>query len=467
MKESVFRAYDIRGTIGKNFSLDSVYDLGLAIAYFFTVAYPHVKSIIIGNDSRIHSEAIKKELVTAFVESGFSIFDNGLSPSPLIYFALHTQPIDAGVVVTASHNGKEDNGIKINVQDHALRSDEIQLIKQFFFEKKSVQKKQPGNVKSISVHDSYVNYFIKHFAHLVGNKTAFVIDCGNGASGPIIQKLVDRMKWENVSVLYAEPDGNFPHHDPDPTHIENMKEVATYLQQGKYEWGVGIDGDADRVAIMAKSGKLLSGDLLLALFAKGELSAKRDVMVLCNVLASDIVMGELKKQGIEVVMVPVGNPIMREKMYGYCDAQFGGETSGHFFFGDRYFVFDDGIYAMMRFFELQTKKNQSIDECLAEFPVTYSSPELRVLCQDEAKENVMKLVKKYFQQYNPLCIDGVRVSFDHGWLLIRPSNTQPVISIRFESTNKEEFSRMQNDIAQALPIEVRDEFLRLYGEILK
>lgn len=457
MKESIFRAYDIRGTVGKNFSLDSVYDLGCAIAYFFSTDYPQVRSIIVGQDPRVHSEFIKRELIKAFLDSGFSIFDNGLSTSPLIYFALHTHAIDAGVMVTASHNGKEDNGIKINIGKRALTSKEIQCIKSYFFEKKAIKSSATGTVTPLSVHDSYIAYLAKQFSHLIDHKASCVIDCGNGAAGIVIQKLIQKMRWSNVRVLHAEPDGNFPNHDPDPTHSENMADVAACLLREDYEWGIGIDGDADRMAVMTKKGKLLSGDIVLALFAKGGCNQKSTI--LCNVLASDVILSQLKKEGITVYTVPVGNPIMRAMM---CEknAQIGGETSGHFFFSDRYFGFDDGIYAMMRFFELCVAKERFVEESLKAFPLTYVSPEFRVACPEEEKEEVIEQVKKYFQQSSPLCIDGVRVCFDHGWLLVRPSNTQAVLSIRFEATNQKEFAALQNQITHALPMKMRQEFLQ-------
>jgi len=460
MNESVFRAYDIRGTIGKNFFLQSVRDAGLAIAYFFKTEYPHVQSIIIGHDPRLHSEYIKQELIQAFLKSGFSVFDNGLSTSPIIYFALHTQPIDAGIMVTASHNGKEDNGIKINIGKHALTSKEIQRIKQYFFEKKSIGTQTTGTLAPISVHDSYTAYLMHQFAHLIGNQTAFIIDCGNGASGIIVKELVRQMNWQNVRVLHAEPDGTFPHHDPDPTHIENMSDVVNCLRHESYQWGVGIDGDADRMAIITKSGTLLSGDIVLALFTKDILRQGKKLTIICNVLASDVIMSQLKKQGAEVYTVPVGNPIMRTMMHEY-DACIGGETSGHFFFKDRYFGFDDGIYAMMRFFELYTHIQQSIDDCLKLFPTTFVSPEFRISCAEEEKNEVMTLVKNCFKDHRQSCVDGVRVCFDDGWLLIRPSNTQPVISIRFEMTTKKKFTIVQNKIACALPTYLGNEFIRL------
>lgn len=301
MKESVFRAYDIRGTIGKNFLLDSVYNLGLAIAYFFKTQYPHIKSIIIGNDPRLHSEYIKKELIRSFLESGFSVFDNGLSSSPLIYFALHTKSIDAGIMITASHNGKDDNGIKINIGTHAITSDEIQQIKRNFFEKKSINSAIPGSLSSISIHDEYISYLVNNFAHLIGNKISCVIDCGNGSSGLLLKEIVRRMRWENVCILHANPDGNFPHHAPDPTDIENMSDVASCLQRGAYEFGIGIDGDADRMSVMNKSGTLLSGDLVLALFAQDLQRHEEKPIIICNVLASDVIMEHLKKKGHYVV----------------------------------------------------------------------------------------------------------------------------------------------------------------------
>jgi phosphomannomutase / phosphoglucomutase len=460
MKESVFRAYDIRGTVGKDFLLDSVSDLAKAMAYFFSVHYPKVKKVVIGHDPRIYSSFIKQELARAFLESGFAVFDIGLCTSPLIYFALHTEPFDAGIMVTASHNKKEDNGIKINVGTHALLSDEIQQIKRYFLQQKQITTSHvQGTYQQYNIVEKYSTFLQNQFTHLKNSSISFVIDCGNGSAGLIVTRLKEALDWKNVHVLFSDPDGLFPNHDPNPHDEKNWASVKKLLQEKKdIAFAIGLDGDADRMSVMTKEGKLLSGDQVLALFVKALLMQKKTLTAVYNVLASEILMSDLARQGAETYLVAVGNPIMRNALRKK-NATIGGETSGHFFFADRYFGFDDGIYAMIRFVELYLQLQKDLEEVISEFPDSFVSPEIRIFCPDTEKQQVMEVVKQYFFDFQQSCIDGVRVCFNTGWLIIRPSNTEPVVSIRFEGETRQMYEQLMQYIEKALPENMRHEFL--------
>jgi len=463
MKESVFKAYDIRGTVGKDFLLESVSDLGYAIAYFFRKHYPHTKTIVIGRDGRINSPEIQKNIINSLIESGFCVIDIGLVPSPVLYFALHTKPWDAGIIVTASHNKKEDNGIKINIAKNAVTSVEIQQIKEYYIEKKVPFFNDTGILQKYNIIDEYINFLKKSFPELIDSSISFVIDCGNGTSGVIIPTLIQEMKLKNAKIICENVDGNFPNHDANPTKIENMQDVLIELKTEKFEVGIGIDADGDRMAAMTASGILLAGDTLLTIFVRDllkeqsfsvkTLKDKEKTTVVCNVLSSDILMNFLENQGAKIIMVPVGNGIMRAEIKKN-NAQLGAETSGHFFFSDNYFGFDDGIYASLRLLELLQNTQKTLDELLSELPEKFSSPEFRLPCSSEEKNIILEQATDYFKKEpcSLLLIDGIRVQYKEGWILIRPSNTESLLSIRFESKTEEGYETLKDHVTNILPL---------------
>lgn len=452
MKESVFKAYDIRGTVGKDFLLESVSDLGYAISYFLKNHYPQVKNIVIGRDARTTSLEIQQNIMNSLTQSGFFVFDVGLVPSPVVYFALHTGTYDAGIIITASHNKKEDNGIKINIGKNAITSDEIQQIKKYYNQKKSLFSETKGAIKQVDMVTEYITFLKNSFKNLIGSDISFVLDCGNGTSGVVIPRLIEEMKLKNGKILCSVIDGNFPHHDANPTKIENMQEVLQELKTGNFEVGIGIDGDSDRMAAMTKSGILLSGDTLLTIFVQNLLKNRSHVTAVCNVLSSDILMKFLESLGAKIIMVPVGNGTMRAEIKKN-NADIGAEVSGHFFFSDHYFGFDDGIYATLRLLELLHNTKKTLDELLSELPPRFSSPEFRISCAQEEKNTILERAIDYFekQSCSLLLIDGVRAQYKEGWILIRPSNTESLISIRFESNTKDGYKILKNKIIGMLP----------------
>lgn len=453
MKESVFKAYDIRGTVGKDFLLESVSDLGYAISYFLKNHYPHVKNMVIGRDARVTSEKIQQDIMNSLINSGFSVFDICLVPSPVVYFAVHTGAYDAGIIITASHNKKEDNGIKINIGKNAITSLEIQEIKKYYNQKKSLFSEVKGIVQHYDIIPEYISYLKKLFPELINSSLSFVVDCGNGTSGVVMPRLIEEMKLKNAKILCATVDGNFPNHDANPTKIENMQDVLHELKTGKFELGIGIDGDSDRMAAITKSGVLLSGDILLTIFVQDLLKNRPNVTAVCNVLGSDILMQFLQKKGATVIMVPVGNGIMRAEVKKH-HAQLGAEVSGHLFFSDHYFGFDDGIYVALRLISLLQNSKKTLDEFVQELPQRYTSLELRISCSPEEKNKSIQDAIDYFQKQNCslLLIDGIRAQFEYGWILIRPSNTENLLSIRFEGTTKENYEILKKHLSTCLPL---------------
>lgn len=452
MKDTVFREYDIRGTVGKDFILSDVYKLGCAIAYYFLQQNPNVKTIALGMDARVHSKQIKKDLCKAFIESGLDVQFVGICPSPAVYFAAHVRDVDASVMITASHNPKDDNGIKLMLGIHSLSGNEIRMIRDIFKAGKQVVSEKKGDIYTNEIITDYVESLVNEFKALQTFNVPFVIDCGNGAAGAVVPLLIEKMGWKNVQLLYPELDGTFPNHEANPVSIKNMQDVRSCLQNTHAEFGIGFDGDADRMAAMTKSGELLIGDKMLAIFAKPILQKIPGAGIVFNVVTSNGLIELLSLWGAKQHMSPVGHSLIEAEMIT-TGSVLGGETSGHFFFKDRHFGYDDGIYAMMRLIEVLHQTDKTLDELVVEFPVKQTSPEYRIACSEELKDSVMGYVATVFENMNDcdcITIDGIRAQFKHGWILIRKSNTQPVLSVRCEAGTVEDLLQLKKQIVAVL-----------------
>ena len=266
MKDTIFREYDIRGKVDQELIIDQVYDLTRAIAYYFLQHNQTMKTIAVGMDGRTHSPKIKKEMCRALIDSGLNVLFLGVCPSPALYFALYNEPVDGGLMITASHNTKEYNGIKVCLGTESIWGKELQLIKKLYKEKKHIDTKQIGTVRDYPIVPKYIDWLVNHFRSLANLDLKVVIDCGNGAAGTVLPELIKKMNWKHISLLYPEVDGTYPNHEADPTVEKNMQDVKELLATTDFEFGVGLDGDCDRMAVMTKGGKLIPGDQLLAVF---------------------------------------------------------------------------------------------------------------------------------------------------------------------------------------------------------
>ncbi len=451
MPPVIFREYDIRGKVETEFFIDQMYDVGRALAYFFKQRNPHIKTIAIGMDGRIHSPQIKDELVKAMQDSGIDVLFIGLCHSPALYFATHTLPVDAGLMVTASHNPKEYNGIKINLGIQSIWGSDIKELYTLYKDGKRIDAPVRGSYAEHDILPSYVDWLVEHFKHLKDMKLSAVIDCGNGAGGTVIPSLIDKMGWQNVLVLYPEVDGTYPHHEADPVKLENMQDVKRVMQQGNVAVGIGLDGDADRMAPMTKKGRLVSGDLLLGLFAQDVIKHHPGAAIVFDIKSSAALLDYATQLGAQPITSPSGHSIVKQEMQQH-NALLGGELSCHFFFNDRYFGYDDGVYAMLRLFEL-LEDGQDLDELLAVYPSMHTSPEFRIACNEDKKQLIVQTVTDIFAQKDNaqlVTIDGVRATMPYGWGLLRASNTQPVLSLRFESHTQDGLGRIKEDFIKAL-----------------
>ena len=452
MKDSIFREYDIRGLVDDELVISEVYDLARAIAYYFVQHNPNTKTIAVGMDGRTHSPTIKNELCRGLVESGLDVVFVGVCPSPALYFALHKLPVDGGLMITASHNPKEYNGIKICLGTESIWGKQIREIGALYRAGKHITTDVRGTITDHPIIPAYINWFADKFSHLIGMDLSVVIDCGNGAGGAVIPQLVKRMEWKNAQLLYEEVDGTFPNHEADPVVAKNMKDVKHTLATTDAVVGVGLDGDADRMGAMTKQGVLVPGDKMLSVFAQSILKKHPGAGVVLTVVASQGLVELLDMWGAKSYMTPVGHSIVEQKMKEQ-NALLAGETSGHFFFRDRHFGYDDGIYAMCRLFEILIDTKKSLHELVSVFPKKVTSQEFRVPCSEEAKWRIVEDVKHILSQRSDidiLDIDGVRATMSYGWGIIRPSNTQAVLSMRFESDTNEGLQLVKEDFIEAL-----------------
>jgi len=461
MKKNIFRQYDIRGIVGTELIVEHVYALTQVIATYLLKKHPGEKKIIVGRDGRLHSPAIHEQLVQALVDMGLDVIDVGLVPTPLVYFAVQYHKTPLAVVITASHNPSAYNGIKM----WGVFGEQIQEISRLYETKISVKPVGPqGTVHNLPIIDTYIRYIKNQFAHLVNSPIKAVVDCGNGSTGAVVPLLIEEMGWKNIKLLCAEVDGTFPYHEADPTIPENMGMVAQELQKDpSYALGLGFDGDGDRMNPMTKDGTLVPGDKVLALFAYGVLQNIPGAAVVCDIKSSGGLIDALKQWGGRACIAPSGTSNIKKSMKENC-AVLGGELSCHFFFHDRYFGYDDGIYAMCRLFELLAKTKKTCEELLELIPAKVSSPEFRIACaSDEIKETIINDVKKYFatkKDSELITIDGIRAHMDYGWGLARASNTQPVICLRFESDCQNGLARVKNDFFISLKTHFDEQVLR-------
>lgn len=452
MKANIFREYDIRGIVGTELFIDKAYDLARSIATYLHYKHPQCTKCIIGRDGRSHSTDISQHVVNALCDMGFEVVDVGVCPTPLVYFAVQQLHIPMALVITASHNPKEYNGIKI----WGVWGQQIQEIRTIYERSLFANpiRLDRGSVSTYPIVDDYLDYMEKHFSHLKGLSCRAVVDCGNGTGGVVLPELIKRLDLRDIELLFQEVDGNFPNHEADPTVPENMTFVADFLRDNEHiDVGLGLDGDCDRMNPMTKQGELVAGDKMLALFAKQVLKDHPGAAIVCDIKSSGSLIDVLKLWGGKPCIAPSGHSLIKRAM-GENNALLAGELSCHFFFHDRYFGYDDGIYAALRTLELIHEQGKPLEELLLMIPVRISSPEIRIACaSDSDKAAIVSHVKSVFAARKDLeliTIDGVRAHMSYGWGLVRASNTQPVICLRFESDTTEGLLRVKNDFYQLL-----------------
>lgn len=458
MSSSIFRGYDIRGKVGSELELDSVYDIGCAIGYFLSLFNDNIgiKNIAICYDSRIDSEYIHKEITNALIDSGFNVISISMGPTPLLQFCLHTMAIDVGIMITASHNPKEYNGIKIFLKNGPIWSNQIQEIEKYFSEKKRVFSLNMGKLSTISIHAKYTHWLATQFSHLKNFEAPFIINCLNGASSSIIKDLVDIFQWRNCTLINNEVAIDFKGKEPDPTNKCNKEETYIKMQETNSEFAISFDGDADRMVPSLNDGSILYGDKVLAIFAN--YMAKREPLlkVVYDIKCSENLKNLLLQIGAQPIVTKTGHAFIKSEMKKH-GALIGAELSGHIFFADRYFGVDDAIYAALRLLEIIYVTESSLKELSSIIENNYCTDEVRIEYNPSKKQEIYNKAYSFFaaKKDTSLCtIDGVKASTQDGWGLIRFSNTQPVISLRFESKTQDGLDKIKHEFVQILKDEI-------------
>ncbi len=432
MNLNVFREYDIRGVADRDFSDRFVRDLGRALGTFHSRRGK--KKLAIGRDCRVSSDRLHEAMVSGLLSTGAKLVDVGVVPTPMLYFAVHSQDLDGGVEITGSHNPPEDNGFKMMKGKGSLFGDDIHELLDLMQTQNFVER-PGGSIDELDLADTYVG-FMKGNIKLGSHKPRVAIDAGNGAAGPIAVKVFEALGIDTKALL-CEMDGTFPVHHPDPTEPESLELLReTVLREG-LDAGIAFDGDGDRIGVIDKRGEILWGDRLLTLFSRALLKDHPGAAVIGEVKCSQVLYDDIAKNGGRPILWKTGHSLIKTKMKEE-KAMLAGEMSGHLFFADRFYGFDDAVYAAARLVELLSLDSAPLHERLSDLPVTSVTPEIRVPCADELKFDLVARVRAHFQAtHDVITVDGARIQFGDGaWGLVRASNTQPVLVLRFEAQDR-------------------------------
>jgi phosphomannomutase/phosphoglucomutase len=450
--DSIFREYDIRGIVGENLDEQFACQLGQAFAIHLKKALGKENlTVSIGYDARLSSKDLFSALCYGFNTQSVKVIDIGLVATPVAYFSLFNLDIDGGIMITASHNPPQYNGFKLSVGKRTIFGEEIQTIKEIMKQTKKLPIKEPEFVTYNIIKD-YNEYIINQFKDLktYTNKPKVVLDAGNGTGGFIAYPILKELGFEVIG-LYIEPDGTFPNHHPDPTVEENLKELKKTLREKSYDIGIGYDGDADRIGVVLKNNDTLYGDQLLLLFAQDILKEHKGAKIVGEVKCSQVLYDKISEFGGKAIMWKAGHSLIKAKMKEE-KALLGGEMSGHIFFADRYFGYDDAIYVSLRLLEILTKERINLEEWKNNLPKTFNTPEIRIDCPEDKKVLVTKEIENYYiknkEKYSItdiITIDGIRFNTKDGWGLVRSSNTQPALVLRFEANSIENLEKLKND----------------------
>ncbi len=440
---NIFRESDIRGLVKTDLTPDHVEKIGKAIGTY--LKRQGGKLITLGRDVRNSSQNFRDIIAEGVLSTGCDLKDIGVVPTPVSYFAQHHLKTDGGIMITGSHNPSEFNGFKINVGGNSLYGEKIQEIFRLIINKDFDTGK--GTIEQVEVLDNYIDEVCKIIT--IPREIKLAVDGGNGCFGIVGPKLFKRLGLNPVEV-FCDPDGDFPNHHPDPTVTENLQDLIQVVKQDDCELGIGFDGDVDRIGAVDEKGDILWGDQLLTIFAREILSKHPGATIVGEVKCSQNLFQDIKDRGGIPVMTAAGHSLIKKKMRE-TKALLAGEMSGHIFFADNYFGYDDAMFAACRLLQILSSSDQKLSEMLTDLPKTYNTPEIRVDCPDEKKFTITKEIGQGLKdKYEVVETDGFRVNFPHGWGLIRASNTQPVLVLRFESQSREGLQEIMETVHSKL-----------------
>lgn len=444
---SIFREYDIRGVVETQFGPDVVRLLGRALARHFQQAGE--RDVLVARDNRLTGPELRDALIEGLAAEGCQVTDLGILISPAFYWARLRLGIDAGVILTASHNPPEFNGMKIALGPSTIYGEEIQQVRRIAEELASTPT--PPIVKAVktaSIGDEYVDMLAEKI-QLGPKKLRVAVDCGNGTASLFAVRFLERIGCE-VEPLYCTSDPTFPNHHPDPVKEENLRDLQRLVLEKRCDVGIAFDGDGDRIGVVDDQGNMRLGDELMILFWREILPQHPGATCLVEVKCSQALVDEIRRLGGKPMFWKTGHSLIKAKMRE-VGAVFTGEMSGHMFFADEYYGYDDALYAAGRLLRILSHADEGMADLLADAPRYYSTGETRVPCADEDKFRVVAaLVERFRQSHDVIDVDGVRILFPDGWGLVRASNTQPAIVARCEGTTPEALERIKETVEAAL-----------------
>tara|TARA_B100000029_G_scaffold283923_1_gene277625 strand:- start:17410 stop:18783 length:1374 start_codon:yes stop_codon:yes gene_type:complete len=443
--KTILREYDIRGIVDKDLKLIDALYLGKSFATF--LKKNKLKNIIIGYDGRNSSKKIENELVKGLFLKGVKIYRIGLVPTPLLYFSMHLKNIDSAIMVTGSHNPSNYNGFKMLLKNKSLIGKDILEIAKIS-STGNFLKNSKGSIKKISLIKNYLNFLVKTAS--INDKIKIAWDPGNGSSGKVINLLTKKIKGSHY-LINDKIDGNFPSHHPDPTVPKNLKQLQILVKKKKCDLGFAFDGDGDRLGVVDDKGNIIYADKVVAFLAKDVLKNKPKSKIILDIKSSQTVFNEIKKLNGKPFFWKTGHSLIKKKMKE-TKAIFAGEMSGHIFFADKYFGFDDAIYASIRFLNLFCSINKPLSNIFSSMDNSYSTPELRYNSTETEKFLIVKKLKKILKKEKKrfISIDGVRYSNKNGWWLVRASNTQNILVARCESDTQKNLKKIKLDLKSML-----------------
>ncbi len=445
LNPTIFREYDIRGIAERDFDASFARLLGQT---FGTLALEHgAARVCVGRDCRLTSDGYAAALIDGIRSTGLGVIEIGVVSTPLVYFAIFHWNLDGGIQITGSHNPSDYNGFKVCLGKEALHGEQIQDLRRRLEAGKF--RSGRGTLEQRPVTSEYEEYVVENIGRLA-REINVVVDAGNGTAGPVAPGIYRRL-GARVTELFCQMDGRFPHHHPDPTVAENMQDLVRAVAKEKAELGIAFDGDADRIGVVDAHGRIIWGDELLVLYARDVLTRNPGGTIVSEVKCSQRLYDDIATHGGTGIMWKAGHSLLKAKMKE-TGALLGGEMSGHIFFKERYFGFDDAAYAGARLLEILARTGKTVAELLADLPPSITTPEIRVDCPDEVKFQVADRVRDGFRKAGRdiIDVDGVRVRFDHGWGLLRASNTQPVLVMRFEAQTKAQLAEYQATVEAAV-----------------
>ena len=450
---NIFKAYDIRGIYGKELTLDAI---GL-IAKSISNLYPNDNdTIVIGRDGRNSSSEISKALIDSFLKNGKNVIDIGEVPTPVLYFAVNHLSLNSGIIITGSHNPKEYNGLKMIMDGHTLSGGEITRIYDDIidgaFSNLNLLK---TSYKNINISDEYIKQVNRNIS--IKKKLKIAVDAGNGVAGPIAVEIYRKLGLELIE-LYCSVDGDFPNHHPNPSDPKNLIDLINEVKKSKCDLGIAFDGDGDRCLILDNKGNIVWPDRQMMIFSKDILSQNQNAKVIYDVKSSSFLANVIKDSGGEPIMCRTGHSYIK-KMMRETNAILAGEMSGHVFFNDKWYGFDDGIYCGARMIEIVSNQSIESSEIFVDLPNSFSTPEINIpVDKDGIQHDFMEKFKSsaIFEDAEISTIDGLRVDYADGWGLLRASNTTSCLVMRFEAESKERLLEIKNSfISQIRKIDSR------------